>query len=799
MSASLGRFVIGFCMLIPMSLASIAQESATSNQNVTPTIARGEAIYRNQCADCHGANGQGVVGTYDRPLVGDLASSQLAEIIEKTMPEGNPKACVGEDAKAVAEYVFQNFYSEAAQNRLRPPKQMFSRLTAEQFRQSISDLYASSDWIPRPEAKRGVNAEYFRSAKHRKEDKVLERADPSINFDFGKESPGAGIEPKEFSITWTGGVRPDRSGLYEIVVRSTCSFTLFFGRHDRKLIDNHVQSGDKTEFREQVYLTAGRVYPVRINFFQRERKTESPPANISVSWVIPGGVEQLIPEENWIPGWMPAQYSIQTVLPPDDRSYGFERGIKVDRDWDAAVTRSIIEFSNAVAKELWPEYAKKNKDKPNENRQILKSFLREKLNIAFHYQLNDSMATLFVDNQVDKEQDDAEAIKRVFLLGLKSPRFLYPQTDVENSSSARVDSRLAMCLLDSLPVEDQLRKAIQAGQLDNDEQVRGMARHLVSDYRSQAKMRGLIHEWLNLTNQRDRKKNAEHFAGFDDAVVQDSRRSLEAFIGDVLTSDACDYRQLLVADWGYTTKRMQQYFGDSWAPAEPFVDPKPASETEIMESRFEPLKKTANRPTHSGLLTQPYMLSGLAYFDSSSPIHRGVFILRNVLGRQIQPPQDAAFIPLSPDLHPDLTTRERVHLQTSPESCDSCHNRINSLGYTLENWDATGRFRETERNKPIDAKGYYTSREGQQVEFDGAVQLGKFAINSHDAHQAFVRRTFQHYVKQPPAAFGNDTLERLTKRFVDSQFNIRELVIEIAVIASKPTPSEKLASNSNNP
>ncbi len=788
-------------MLLPTCMAVNAKaqeatETTTASANANERIVRGAAIYKSQCADCHGAMGQGVEGAYDRPLVGDLATSQLADVIDKTMPEGNPSACVGEDAKLVAEYLFQAFYSEAAQNRLRPPKQMFSRLTSEQFRQSISDLYAASDWIPRPEAKRGINAEYYRSAKHRKEDKVVERVDPSINFDFGKESPGAGIEPKEFSITWTGGVRPDRSGLYEIIVRSTCSFTLLFGRHDRKLIDNHVQSGDKTEFREQVYLTAGRVYPVRINFFQRERKTESPPANISVSWVIPGGVEQLIPEENWIPGWMPAQFSTQTVMPPDDRSYGFERGIKVDRDWDSAVTRSIIEFSNTVAKELWPEYVKKNKDKPNENRQVLKAFLREKLNIAFRYQLNDATATLFVDNQVDKEQDDAEAIKRVFLLGLKSPRFLYPQADGENSASARAGSRLALCLLDSLPVDDQLRKAIQAGQLENDEQLRGMARHLVSDYRAQAKMRGLIYEWLNLSNQRDRKKNAEHFAGFDDAVVQDARRSLDAFIGDILSSDSCDYRQLLVAEWGYTTKRMQQYFGESWAPAEPFVDPKPASEKEIMESRFEPLKKTGNRPAHAGLFTQPYILSGLAYFDSSSPIHRGVFVLRNVFGRQIQPPQDAAFTPLSPDLHPDLTTRERVHLQTSPENCDSCHNRINSLGFTLEHWDATGRFRETERNKPIDAKGYYTNRDGQQVEFIGAQQLAQFAINSRDAHQAFVRRAFQHYAKQPPAAYGNDTLDRLTQRFIDSQFNIRELVIEIAVIASKPAAPEKLAANS---
>lgn len=785
-------------LLLPL-LGSQFAHSRAQDTTVASNLARGEAIYKSQCADCHGAMGEGVVGAYDRPLVGDLAIGQLATEIDKTMPEGNPSACVGEDAKAAAEYIFHTFYSEVAQNRQHPPKPMLSRLTGEQFRQSISDIYASADWIPRPENKRGIAADYYRSAKHRKEDKVLERIDPAINFDFGRESPGQGIEPKEFSIVWRGGLKVDRSGMYEIIVRSTCSFTLQFGRHDRSLINNHVQSGDKTEFREPIYLTAGRIYPFHLNFFQRERKTELPPANISVSWIVPGGVEQIIPEENWVPGWLPAQYSIQTVLPPDDRSYGFERGIKIDRDWDAAVTKSAIDFAFVVAKEQWPEYLKKNKDKPNDSRQLLKSFLREKLNIAFRYQLTDEMATVYIDNQIAKEEDDAEAIKRVLLIGLKSPRFLYPQADATQTKSARVGSRLALCLLDSLPVDEQLRKAIESGQLESDEQIRNMARHLLGDHRAQAKMRGLIYEWLNITATRDRKKHAEHFGNFDDPLVQDTRRSLDAFVNEILFSDTSDFRQLLTSDWGFTTKRMQAYYGENWNPGEAFAEPKPPSETEIASAKFDDLKKTAGRGAHAGLLTHPFMMSGLAYFDSSSPIHRGTFVLRNLLGRQIHPPQDAAFTPLSPDLHPDLTTRERVHLQTSPENCDSCHNRINSLGFTLENWDAAGRFRDLERNKPVDAKGYYINRDGQQVEFAGPRQLAEFIVSSRDGHQAFVRRAFQHYAKQPPAAFGPETLDKLTQLFVDRQFNIRELLIEIAVIASKPPQPENLASVTANP
>ncbi len=103
-----------------------------------------------------------------------------------------------------------------------------------------------------------------------------------------------------------------------------------------------------------------------------------------------------------------------------------------------------------------------------------------------------------------------------------------------------------------------------------------------------------------------------------------------------------------------------------------------------------------------GVLTHPLLTSGRSYFATTSPIHRGIFLTRNIFGRTIRPPNDA-FAPLSPDLHPDLTTRERVALQTSDQNCQVCHARINGIGFVLENYDAVGRFRATERDKPIDA------------------------------------------------------------------------------------------------
>src|SRR5262249_18296127 len=139
----------------------------------------------------------------------------------------------------------------------------------------------------------------------------------------------------------------------------------------------------------------------------------------------------------------------------------------------------------------------------------------------------------------------------------------------------------------------------------------------------------------------------------------------------------------------------------------------------------------------SGILSHPYLMATFAYTSTSSPIHRGVFLARSVLGRSLRPPPEA-FTPLSPDLHPKLNTRERVVLQTRDRSCLVCHGMINPLGFTMEHFDAVGRYRDKEKDRPIDATGAYQPREGTGVKFTGLRDLAKFLAGSEEVQDAFV-------------------------------------------------------------
>ena len=105
----------------------------------------GEQIFRQQCASCHGAAGEGTDDHYPLPLVGERSVASLARLIAKTMPEDAPGECVGEDAERVAAYIYDAFYSKAAQvrNKFQPPRIELARLTVRQYRSAVADLIGS--------------------------------------------------------------------------------------------------------------------------------------------------------------------------------------------------------------------------------------------------------------------------------------------------------------------------------------------------------------------------------------------------------------------------------------------------------------------------------------------------------------------------------------------------------------------------------------------------------------------------------------------------------------------------------
>jgi hypothetical protein len=750
-----------------------------------PGVARaeeptGEQLYRQLCVRCHGADGSG--GKKAQPLIGDKSVPQLANVIQRTMPDDDPGRLTAPEARKIAEYIFEKFYSPTAQARIRPPRIDLTHLTTRQYRNAVADVIGSFRPPARLDDRRGLRGEYFNARGFQPNKKLIDRIDPEVNFDFKTDPPQSDKELKEafdrhqFSIRWEGAVLAPDTGLYEFVVRTDHAFRLWVNDPRSPAIDGWVKSGSETEFRTTVYLLAGRAYPLKLEFSKAKqgvddsKKNPNPPpqpAFIALLWKRPKGAVEVIPARHLSPARVPEVAVIETPFPPDDRSLGWERGSGVTREWDAATTDAALEAAAYVLARL-PELAGTTETAPD-RQQKLRQFCSRFVERAFRRPLSDEEKTLFIDRQFAEAGHDLElAVKRVILFALKSPRFLYPEAGLLPPSYATA-ARLALTLWDSNP-DTALLEAAAAGKLASRDDVARQAERLLADPRAKAKLREFLLTWLKLDQTHDLVKDSTRFPGFDEALVADLRTSLELFLDDVLSSDKPDFRQFLLSDETYLNGRLAKFYG--------FDLPADAGFTKV---KFEPQRR-------AGVLTHPFILSVQSYAAETSPIHRGVFVARGLVGINIRPPQDA-FTPLEPDLHPKLSTRERVVLQTRPKACAVCHEVMNPFGFALENFDAVGRYRAEDRGKPVDATGTYETRAGTLARFDGAKELAHLLANTPEVAAAFAERLFHHLVKQPVRAYGLNRPEELLKSFSASGYDVRKLVIEIACsTALSPRP-----------
>ncbi len=764
------------------SIATVLFLMAASATEGGDGVPDGSAIYAESCARCHGEAGGGT-DAYPLALAGDLSVRQFTALVKETMPEDKPGSLSREEAHAVAEFAFNEFYSSVARARSRAPRIELARLTVRQHRQSLADLVASFRGTPNIGDKRGLRGEYFPSRHFR--NRAFERVDTSLEFDFGTDSPVEEIkDAAQFSIRWQGSLLANATGWYEFVVHTPQATRLFVNDNNLPIVDAWVKSGDENSHSGRVYLIAGRSYPIRLEFSrnnqgvsdekQHDKHEKLAPASIRLLWKPPQGVLEPIPSRVVAPDGSPEVFVCTTPFPPDDRSYGWERGTTISASWDEATTAAAVEAADYIAAHI--DSLARTKLGDDKRTAKIKQFCHSLVERAFRAPMDEDIERQYIEQQFAAAERESVALRRVILLTLKSPRFLYREIgSVEGDSPTA--ARLAYILSDSPPPDWLSRQAVE-GKLANESNRRRAAERILGSSLAQQKLHDFLQTWLQVNGEVEMQKDSEQFAGFDEAMVSDLRVSLEMFLEEVLNSPAADYRELFLAEEIYANERIVKYYGG-----------------ESNDPHF--VKYRLDEGRRAGVLTHPYMMARFAHHDATSPIHRGVFLARSVLGQSLKPPPEAV-APLAASLHPDLTTRERVAIQTRPAACMTCHHIINPLGFTLERFDAVGRYRTTERERPIDDRGHYQPRDGKVVEFTGARELATFLAESPQVSEAFVEQMFHFMVQQSIAAYGPDGKARLHRAFVESDYNMRQLAVEIAVAASpvgREQDAESLAKN----
>lgn len=260
------------------------------------------------------------------------------------------------------------------------------------------------------------------------------------------------------------------------------------------------------------------------------------------------------------------------------------------------------------------------------------------------------------------------------------PHTAYAVSDVE------LASRLSFFLWSSIP-DDALLDLAERKQLHRPEVLSAQVRRMLADPRAGALTTNFAAQWLHLRNLDAVTPDLREFPDFDDNLRQSFRKETELFFDSILREDR-SVMDLLTADYTYLNERLAKHYGIP----------------HIYGSRFRRVTMTGNH-RRGGLLRQGSILTVTSYATRTSPVLRGKWVLENILGMPPAPPP--ANVPALKDntVAANLTVHERLAAHRANPACWSCHSAIDPVGFSLEQFDAIGRWREAEEGRPVDAAG----------------------------------------------------------------------------------------------
>jgi hypothetical protein len=194
------------------------------------------------------------------------------------------------------------------------------------------------------------------------------------------------------------------------------------------------------------------------------------------------------------------------------------------------------------------------------------------------------------------------------------------------------------------------------------------------------------------------------FTDFDDNLRQAFRRETELFFESIVRDDR-SVLELLNAKYTFLNERLAKHYG---IPG-------------VYGSRFRRVEFDGSSNVRGGLLTHGSILTVTSYATRTSPVIRGKWVLDNILGvPPPPPPPDVPALKESSSAAKGLSLRERVAQHRANPACSGCHQLMDPVGFSLENYDAVGRWRTVEEGKPVDASG--SLPDGTQFEGPSGLQ-----------------------------------------------------------------------------
>jgi hypothetical protein len=282
---------------------------------------------------------------------------------------------------------------------------------------------------------------------------------------------------------------------------------------------------------------------------------------------------------------------------------------------------------------------------------------------------------------------------------LADPRFVYRVESTPaklapgasyHISDLDLASRISFFLWSSIP-DDTLLQLAQSHQLSKPDVLRAQVRRMLDDPRALALTRNFAGQWLGLRSLSGHAPVVDQFPDFDDNLRQAFRREVELLFGSLLEEDR-SVLDLLTADYTFVNERLAKHYG---IPG-------------VRGSDFRRVKLDESQSARRGLLGKGAFLTVSSQPGRTSPVIRGNWVLRNLLGVPApDPPPDVPTLKAKPadaagNAVPPSMREQMVQHRADPK-CQGCHKLMDPIGFALEPFDAIGRARTDDSGSPIDA------------------------------------------------------------------------------------------------
>jgi len=355
---------------------------------------------------------------------------------------------------------------------------------------------------------------------------------------------------------------------------------------------------------------------------------------------------------------------------------------------------------------------------------------------------------------------------------LADPRFLYrfeaePEGlaagEVYRISDLELASRLSFFLWSSIPDEPLLELAAE-GRLGEPDVLAREVQRMLADSRAAALVENFVGQWLNL---RELEEVVPQDSAFDPALREAMRLETLLFFRTLVREDQ-NLLGLLDSDYTYLNERLAAHYG--------------------IEGVWGQYMRRVELPEDSprrGILGHGSLLTTTSAANRTSPVVRGTWIVENMLGAHVPSPPPGVETNLEstapgPDVAAD-TLRQRMEMHRANPECAACHQIMDPIGFSLENFDLIGRWRSLDNGLPINTES--TMVDGTYV--DGPAALRAALLARPDAFMASIgERLLMYALGRELEHYDGPAVRRIIEQADSEGFSMAALVQ--AVVMSDP-------------